>query len=532
MRLLFALTLALSGAFGIDPARNAVSLNFYDEPQTLDPQRATDRIAMTILGHAGEGLVRLDPASKPVPAQAASWEVTDKTSYVFKLRENVAWSDGKPVTAADFVYGWQRAADPATGAGNAFLLHALKNGRAVTEGTKAPAELGVKALDERTLAVTLERPTEFFLRLLSMATFQPARRDFVEQAGGLYATEAGKLLSNGPFVVASWVHGTSLVLKKNEAYWNKGEIHLDEISMPAVVRDKAEEFRRFKDGQFSLTWSLSKEAVAEAEKAKIQVRKYNHGTVWYLQLNTKRGATASKSFRKALQLAMNREQFVKDVQGISGSRPIYGIVPDYMPGVSKRYGEEYPLAFPDAQIKTARALLEAAKAELGVKELPAVTVLANDTVDTRRDMEYFKKYFKETLGLEMKLDFAAVKERLERTERRDFDVVNAGWGPDYLDAMTYADLFTSWNKHNATGWTSADYDALIDKATQSVDAKVRLDAVSAAEKILVEEAPIVPYFQQYRVYVQDPRLIGVLRRTVGADPDFYYAKIMKPVASK
>ncbi len=520
------------GAEGLDPARNAVSLNFYDEPKSLDPQKATDHIAMTILGHIGEGLVRLDPANKPIAAGAESWEATGQVVYTFKIRAEARWSDGKPETAGDFVYGWRRAADPKTASEYAFLLHLVKNGRAVSEGKAPLADLGVKAVDEHTLEVTLERPTEYFLRVLSMATFQPARRDLVEKWGDKYAADADKMISNGPFVIAKWEHGAALILRKNDTYWNKSEIHLDEIAMPAVVRDKAEEFARFKAGKFSLTWSLTKELLPEAEKSKFQIRKYNYGTVWYLQLNTKRGLTANAHFRKALQLAMNREEFVKTVQGIPGSRPIHGIVPEYMPGVSKRYGEEYPLTFAEGQIKKAKGELEAAKKELGLTKWPDLTVLASDNADTRRDMEYFQRYFKEKLGLTLKLDFLAIKERLERTARGEFDVVNSGWGPDYLDAMTFADLFTSWNRNNATGWSSAQYDALIQKAMASADAKERLDAVSAAERILVAEAPVLPYFQQFRVYVQDPRLIGVLRRTVGADPDFYYAKIMKPVASK
>jgi oligopeptide transport system substrate-binding protein len=373
---------------------------------------------------------------------------------------------------------------------------------------------------------------EYFLRLVSFPTYLPTREDVATKHGDAFAADADKMLYNGPYVVSTWKHNASLVMTKNDKYWNKAKIALNEISMPYLIRDKNSEFNMFKDGKFAMTWSLSKELLPQAQSANMQIRKYNYGTVWFFQFNTTRKVTGNKHFRKAMQLAMNREEFVKQVQGIPGSKPIYGIIPEYMPGVNGRYGDEYPINFAEAQIDAAKKELELAKKDLHLTEFPTLDVLASDTDDVKRDMEYFQRYFKEKLGLNLKLDFQAFKVRLERSDNKDFDIVNSGWGPDYLDAMTFADLFASWNKNNNTGWTSKEYDANIKKAMDSGDAKERLDLMSKNEKILVEEAPIAPYFQQFRVYVQDPRLLGVLRRTVGADPDFYYAKLGQPVASK
>ncbi len=516
----------------LDEGRKAVAINFYDEPKTLDAAKATDAIAGMILGHALEGLTRLDPANKPFAAQAESWEMKSKTQYVFKIRKGALWSDGKQVTAQDFVYSWRRAVDPKTASEYAFILYPVKNAEAINGGKMALDQLGVKAVDDMTLQVDLERPTEYFLKLTAFGTYCPAREDIVTKFGDNYASDADKMIYNGPFTISSWKHNASLVMTKNETYWNKAEIHLNEVSMPYLIRDKNSEFNMFKDGKFAMTWSLSKELLPQAQASKMQIRKYNYGTVWFFQFNTTRKLTGNKNFRKAMQLAMNREEYVKQVQGIPGTKPIFGIIPEYMPGVSKRYGEEFPLVFKEAQIAKAKELLAKAKKELGLKEFPQIDVLASDTDDVRRDMEYFQRYFKEKLGLDIKVDLQAFKVRLDRTTNKDFDIVNSGWGPDYLDAMTFADLYTSWNGNNNSGWKSADYDAKIKMAMESVDPKERLTAMSQAEKILVEDAPIAPYFQQFRVYTQDPRLVGVLRRTVGADPDFYYAKIGPAVASK
>ncbi len=516
----------------IDEAKKSVSLNFFEEPKTLDAAKATDTIAGMILGHTFEGLTRLDPANKPFAAQAESWELKGKTTYVFKIRKGAVWSDGKQVTAQDFAYSWKRAVDPKTASEYAFILYPLKNAEAINGGKAAVDTLGVKAVDELTLEVELERPTEYFLKLTAFGTYFPARQDLVEKYGDNYAGDVEKMVYNGPFVVSSWKHNASLVMTKNDKYWNKAQIALNEIQMPYLIRDKNSEFNMFKDGKFAMTWSITKELLPQAQASKMQIRKYNFGTVWYFQFNTTRKITGNKNFRKAIQYAMNREEFVKQVNGIPGSKPIYGIIPEYMPGVTKRYGEEYPITLKEAQLAKAKEYLEKAKKELGLKEFPPLGVLASDSDDVRRDMEYFQRYFKEKLGLELKLDFQTFKVRLERTTGKDFDIVNSGWGPDYLDAMTFADLYTSWNGNNNSGWKNEKYDAFIKKAMDSVDAKERLQAMSDAEKVLVEEAPIAPYFQAFRVYTQDARLLGVLRRTVGADPDFYYAKIGPAVASK
>jgi oligopeptide transport system substrate-binding protein len=517
---------------GIDATRKAIAINFAEEPKQLDPQRSSDTVAGMILGHTMEGLTRLDPANKVVGGQAESWELKDKTEYTFKLRKGATWSDGKQVTAQDFVFAWRRALDPKTASEYAFILFPIKNAAAINGGKMPTDQLGVKAVDEMTLTVSLENPTEYFLKLTSFPTYFPSREDLVAKYGENYFSDVDKMIFNGPFTVASWKHNASMKLVKNEKYWNKAQIALNEIDMPYLIRDHNSEFNMFKDGKFAMTWTITKELLPEAQNSKMQIRKYNNGAIWYFQFNTTRSLTGNKNFRKAIQLALNRDEFVKQVNGIPGSKPIYGVIPEYMPAVSKRYGEEYPLTFKDAQIEKAKEHLAKAKKELGLTEFPAINILASDADNVRRDMEYFQRYFKEKLGLDIKLDFQTFKVRLERTDKKDFDIVNSGWAPDYLDGMTFADLFASWNGNNNTGWKSEKYDAFVKKAMGSVDPKERMTAFHEAEKILVEDAPIAPYFQSFSVFVQDPRLVGVLRRPVGVDPDFTYAKLSQPVASK
>ena len=516
----------------IDLAKRSVAMNFIEEPKNMDPQRAADTVGLTILGHSNEGLTRLDPRNKPFPAQAQEWQLKSKTQYVFKIRKGALWNDGKQVTAHDFVYAWQRGLDPKTASEYAFILYPLKNAEKINAGKLTTDKLGVKAIDDLTLEVNLERPVGYFLRLLSFPTYFPTRKDYVEKYADKYAADADKLPYNGPFTISQWTHNSSLTLTKNQNYWNASNIWLNEIRMPYLIRDENSEFNMFKDGKFAFVRTITKELLPNAQKNKMQIRKYNTGAVWYFQLNNKRKITGNKNFRKALQAAMNRAEYVKQVNGIPGNKPAFALIPSYMPGVNATYGEEYPVAFEDGNVTLAKQYLEKAKKELGIEKFPPLNVLASEAETVRRDMQYFQRYFKETLGLDFQLDFQTFKVRLERSDRGDFDLVNSGWGPDYLDAMTFADLFASWNKNNNTGWTSKKYDDLVKKAMNSIDAKERLDAMAEANGILVDEAPIVPYFEQARVYVQNPQLIGLIRRTVGPDPDFYYAKIAEPVANK
>jgi oligopeptide transport system substrate-binding protein len=282
----------------------------------------------------------------------------------------------------------------------------------------------------------------------------------------------------------------------------------------------------FKDKRFAFVETLSKELLPDAQNNNLQIKTYNYGSVWYLQFNCSKPLTGNKNFRKAIQVAINRQEFCDQIVGIPGTRPAIGIVPEYMPGVETTYGEEYRHDFKDADLDRARAYLAQAKIELGMETIPPIRVLLSDADTAKRDMEYMQGYLNRTLGIELVLDPQTFKVRLERTDNGDFDIVNSGWGPDYMDAMTFADLHTSWNEQNDTRWASEAYDRHIETAMTSLDQKVRLDAIFAAEKILIEDAPIVPYFQAYRAYVQDPRLQGLLRRTISPDPDFYYARIV------
>ena len=516
-----------AGDKSIDYDKRYLAFNLPDEPKSLDPQLANDNIANMILAHINEGLTRLDASGKPFPAVAEKWTTEGGKIYTFTIRADAKWSDGKPVRAQDFLFGWQRALDPKLSAQYASMLFRIKNAEEINAGKLPMSKLGVKVIDDRTLRVELKNPTSYFLTLLSFSTFYPARSDFVSKHGTQYASNTETLLSNGPFLVSSWKHNSSIKLQKNPSYWNRDKIWLNTIDMPYLIRDQSTEFNMFKDRKFAFVWRIAKEQLPAAQSGKMQIRRFNSGIVWYLRLNTTRPPMSNAKFRKALQIGIDRDEFARSVQGLPGATGAVGIIPSYMPGFERTYGEEYPINFKDSRHEEAKKLLAEAKKELGLESFGTIKILASDTANARRDMEYFQRYFKEKLGLEVELDFQAFKTRLERTSKLDFDIVNSGWGPDYLDAMTFADLFTSWNANNNTGWSSKTYDNHIKTAMEATDPKRRLDHMHSANELLIEEVPVIPYLEESAVYVQDPRLIGIIRRAVSPDIDFYFARLKK-----
>jgi len=518
-----------SAAPGLDPDKRSIAMPF-TEPQTLDPQRADDAFAQIVLSHALESLVRADQNETIIPGAAESWTQDSPTKFTFKLRKGSVWSDGVPVKADDFVFSWQRAVDPKTAAPGASSYYVVKNGLAVNTGKLAPDQLGIKALDERTLVVELENPTPYFLPMLAACNeFQPSRRDVVEKFGEAYAADAEKLVFNGPFTVSHWAHSASLTLTKNERYWNKDQIQLNEIRM-ILVPDHRTAYNMVKTGQLAIVRSMPTHLAREAQKDGLQVRHYNHGSIYAFDFNTKRGLSANKHVRKAVQYAINRREFVDKVDETPGMKPSARPIPDYMPGVKQTYAKEHPVQWPDAQLDKAKAELELARKELGVETLPPLTIMASDSEVVRRDVEYFQAYLKTSIGLEVKTDFQAFKVTMDRSDRGDYEVAIFSSGPDVLDPVTFLESFTSFAPGYDT-WSTPAYDALMKRAATEADPAKRFATLFEAESMLIEEAPTVPIMQSTRVYVVDPRLTGVLRRVVGADPDFYYARIEPKLAS-
>ncbi|MFK8139262.1 MAG: peptide ABC transporter substrate-binding protein [Bdellovibrionales bacterium] len=510
-------------AVGIDRAKKEISLIIESEPPDLNAMRSTDAVSFQILGHVMEGLTTFDRRGRVAPGVAEKWDIkADKAT--FYLRKNAKWSDGKPVTAHDFVFAWQTVVNPKTASQYAFIMYPIVNAEAINTGKMKPSTLGVKALDDYTLEIKLAKPTGYFLGLTNFATFYPARKDVFEKYGEKYASKADHSVYNGPFKLAKWVHGASLRLEKNEMYWNKKKIFLNAINIPYITRDQNTKFNLFKDNKVAFIDKLTSDTIKNAVKNKMKVRKFAEGTVFYHGFNHRQGKpTANKNLRKAIQLVFNQKELVDKVIAIPGFKPADTLFPNFLKGVNDKFQKEYPAKPLKQDLVQAKKYLAKAKKELGGK-IPPLVLLCDDGENAGKQAQYFQSLMKNQLGLEVKIDKQIFKQRLEKMTNGDYDIVAAGWGPDYDDVMTFADLLASWNENNRGKYNSPTYDKYVRLAQNSADPKTRMDAFGKLQNIITEDVALLPNFERGVVYLNDPKLKGVLRLVVGPDPLFIHAR--------
>ena len=508
----------------VDPLTGTITLAMASEPPQLDSTRATDQVSGFVLGHVMESLLRRGPGTTLLPGVAQTWDITP-TGATFRLRANALWSDGQPVTARDFVFAWRKIVDPANASEYAFFLYPLKNAEAINRGELPIESLGVRAVDDRTLVVDFERPTPYFDKLVVYATYGPVRQDFYESRNGRYGADADTMLYNGPFRITTWVHGAHLRLEKNPYYWDRDRIKLNVIDMPYVTNDPNAVLNLFKDGKIA-TAPLNAETLDDALEHRWKINGFRDGSIFYMEFNHRPGRiTANLNLRRALSLVSDPGELVYKVMKLPGNVPGVSLFPAWLPGVNGPFRQEYPPQPVRVDVAEARRYLELAKRDLGVDTLPPLVLLTGDDPLSSSQAEYFQNVYKRTLGLDVKIDKQIFKQRLAKMTAGEFDMVAAGWGPDYDDPLTFGDLFTSWNKNNRGAYSNPELDRYVRIAQSSLDPKTRMDAFGAIQKIIQDDVVIIPSYERGVVYVRNPRLRGMVRRVVGADPDYTNAYI-------
>ena len=519
-----ALSGTSSDVSAVDEDANSISIIIREEPPQLNSSRATDAISGMVLGHVMEGLVRMGLDDRLEGAVAERWEVTP-TQATFWLRENAKWSDGQPVTAADFIFAWQTALKPETGSQYAFLLFAIQNAEAINQGTLPASALGVSAPDPYTLVIDLARPVPFFDKTLVFPTFLPIREDFYNATNGRFGADADQLLYNGPFQIGRWVHGSSMTFKRNPYFWNQDEIHLDAIHVPYITSDATASLNFFKDNKIAIT-GLQAENLSEAMRMGWQIRQHRDGTVFFLEFNHRQGrVTDNVNLRRALQLALDMDEMVYKVTKLPGYEPGVSLFPGWLMGEEKLLRQEYPpqKITPDASL--AKQHLQKALQELGLKEPPDLVLLSGDNPISSVQSEWVQQTLKTKLGISVKIDKQIFKQRLAKMTSGDFDLVLAGWGPDYNDPLTFGDLFASWNKNNRGQYNSPELDAFIDIAQSRLEPAVRMQAFGDIQQHLIDQAVVLPMYERGVTYVVDPSIKQLKRRVIGPDPDVSRAYI-------
>lgn len=513
----------------IDIPGASITLAYPFEPPQLDGTRATDVTSSFVLGHIMEGLLRLDEHGAIVPAVADSWQI-EANRAIFHLRETAIWSDGKPVTAHDFVFAWRKVVDPATASEYAFIMYPVKNAEAISKGEMAVNRLGVRALDDRTLEVEFQQPVAFFDKLVTFKTYFPIREDFYNSRSSRYGADADDLLFNGPFTLARWVHGAHFRFEKNPRYWNRDAIRLNAVDIPYITTDGAAMLNLYKDGKIAMvggSLGLDPEQLKDVMSQRWPMQRFNEGAIFFLEFNHRADrVTRNANLRKAIQLAVDPGELVNQVIKLPGYLPGHSLFPVWLRGTDGLFRQEYPVTVPKVDVEAARRHLELARKELGFASWPPLSLLSDDRPLTIRITEYLQARLKETLGLEVRIDRQIFKQRLAKMTAGDFDMVTAGWSPDYDDPMTFGDLFASWNLNNRGRYDNPKLDQQVRNAMASLDPQTRMNAFAKVQDILVEDAVIIPMYERGQVFVSDPRLRGIVRRVVGTDPDFTHAYVV------
>lgn len=516
------LSLALSVNAAVPP--QVITMAIQSEPPNLNSIKALDMGSYLVIGHTQEGLTTTDKDGNLAPGVAKSWEIKDKTA-VFHLRKDAKWSDGVPVKAKDFVFAWRQVADPKVASEYAFILFPIKNAKDIVAGKLPPESLGVSAPDDWTVKVELERPCPFFAGLVAAGVFSPIREDFYKAQGDRYAAEVANLIANGPFKLTKWVHGASLTMEKNPAYWNAANVKIDRIEVPYITPDSRATFDFFRAGKIDFMAMLGRDQLPLAQKERYKVQPFFEGRVMYLEFNLrKERPTSNLNLRKAIRAIYRGDEFVNRVISIPGTRAAVSLVPSTMKGYKGKFVKEHPVKPVAYGLQEAKKHLELAKKEMG-GTIPPIRWLTSDTEVNAREAEYFQGILKSQLGIDLLIDKQIPKQRFAKMTAGDFDIASTGWGADYDDPMTFADLNASWNDANRGLYNNPQFDRLIRAAQDSGDQKFRMKAMADAVQLALDDVAVIPLYERVQAYLISDRIQGLVRNTVGLDPDFRYARV-------
>ena len=502
-------------------------LNNGSEPGSLHPALAQGTHDSWILEHTFEGLTKKNAEGEIQPGMAKEWNTEDGVTWTFTLKDDVYWSNGDPVTAEDFEYAWKHVLNPATAAQYSYQLYYLKGAEAYNSAKEGAdlaaleAEVGVKAVDGKTLEVTLAQPTPYFLDLTSFYTYYPVNKK-VQEGNKDWALEAATHVSNGPFFLADWKHKESIAIKKNDKYYEKDLIKLDEVQF-VILDDENTAWQMYQADELDLVYPLPQDV--QGQLMNNDDPEFHIGpdlAVYYFNINNTVKPFNNPKIRKALSLAIDRQTIVEHVaQG--GQTPAYSIVPPGIPDVNGDYQENTGKLFEENADEAKKLLAEGLKEE-GLDKLPSFVYLYNTSEGHKAIAEAVQEMWRKNLGVDTTLENVEFQVKLDSEQAGNYTVSRAGWVGDYVDPMTFLDLWVSDGPYNDARFKNSEYDKLISTAKSTLDQAERMEAMHAAEKILMDEMPIIPIYFYTKPYVLKPSVSGIYD-PINSYPQFKYADI-------
>ncbi|WP_407893770.1 peptide ABC transporter substrate-binding protein [Lacticaseibacillus sp. N501-2] len=489
---------------------------------TMDPSTNTDVIGGQQLVDTMEGLYRYNGSKlEPGLAKSVVEPTNNGKTYTFHLRKST-WSNGKAVTAKDFVYGWQRTVDPKTKSQYAYLFSGVKNADAIMAGKAKPSTLGVKAVDDYTLQVSLEKALPYFNTMMVNPVFFPQSKATVDKYGKKYGSQSKYILTNGPYTLKSWNGtGNTWTESKNNKFWDAKDVKLKNIKTQ-VVKDPSTANNLYKSGKLDdAVLSGEQAAVAKTNKDYVGLKE---SATFYMELNEKKvPAFKNQKIRQAISMAINRPQYIKNVLK-DGSISAKTLTPqglftdpanaktDFAKDAAKGEAGTYT----DYNLAKAKTLFAQGMKEAGVSSV-SVAMMCDDTDASKNTAEYLQNALEKLDGLKVSINSVPFKTRLANAASKNFDMVISGWSADFPDAISFLDLFTTGNSYNDGSWSNAQYDALIakSKGADSTKPEARYNDLKQAEQILMKDQGVVPIYQRVSAHLTNPALKGVTYSPAG-----------------
>lgn len=512
---------ACSGSGGSDNSgKNGQVLNLVSSSDipSMNSALATDMVSFQMYENVMEGLYRLDKDTKPVPALAEGdpEETNGGKTWTIKLRKDAKWSNGDKVTANDFVYAWRNVVDPETASEYAFIMFDIENAEEINKGDKKPEELGVKAIDDHTLEINLKNNQPYFKGLLAFGTFMPKNEKFAKKHGDKYGTDVKSTLYNGPFVMKEWKTEESVKLVKNNKYWDKKNVKLDEINYK-VVKDAQTGLNLYETGKVDSV-GVSAENVEKYKSNKdFKTELSSASSFFRISFKGERKKELSnKNLRLALAKTIDKEAYVKNNLN-NGSIASNQLTPkDVYKGPD---GSDFSEIAGGENLKldkeSAKDDWKKAQQELGIDTLE-IELLTVDIDTAKKDAEYFKEQLESNLdGLTVKIKQQPFKQKLDLEKKGQYDISYGNWFPDYADPMTFLDLY--YSKETNTGYNNPEYDKLLNDAKGPLlkDPEARWKTLGEASTLLLDDAALIPVIQRGSAYMDKDYVKGVVVNSSG-----------------
>ncbi len=516
LMLVFSLGACGGGDTGEEEA-TVLTVNIGPEPDSIDPANNEAVDGATLLVHGFEGLMKLDSDGMPVPGMASEYTISeDLLTYTFTLRDDAVWNDGEPITADQFVYSWKRAVSPETAAPYGYMYDVVKGYTEASEGNLDA--LAVTAIDDKTVEVTLNAPTPYFLELCAFPTYSPVRQDIVE-GNDAWATDPSTYISNGPYKLIEWEHNSYMLYEKNEYYYDLDTLVPDQIKFVLMEDDNAI-LAAFQNGEISFADTMPNDEI-DAYTDKPEFNKEGQLGTYFICFQTQKAPFDNPDVRKALSLAIDRNYICEQI-GKAGQVPAAAFVPTGLSDIDpaeefRTVGGDFYSVDPadyEANVKEAQELLAKAGYPNG-EGFPKFEYILNESTGHLQMAEALQNMWKEKLGIECTLSQQEWSVFLNTRQNGEYQVSRHGWLGDYNDPISFIDMWVTGGGNNDAKWSNPEYDALVKAVKSTGDRTERYTKMHQAEEILMTELPIAPIYYYVDIFLKDPNMEGFYTSPLG-----------------